>query len=195
MSIPNWFSSPLQGYLFVGSLYIWCLIELVYIVIIGRRRQPGSRQDRGSAFAVLITIYLSITLIFVIRGMKLGLLPDLFQWAGLALVWIGVLVRGWAIRSLGRAFTAVVQVTASQNLVTSGLYRWIRHPSYTGGLLTLAGLGLGAGTWLGTILALALVLIGYSYRVRVEERAMLEVFGDEYRDYMTKTGRFFPRIF
>ena len=194
MNIPNWFSSLLQGYFFVGSLYIWCAIEVINTLILGRRRTGGQRKDRGSFLAVLITIYFAISLEFVIRGMKLGLLPGVFQWAGLALVWMGVLVRQSAIFSLGRAFTAVVAVSPDQHLVTSGLFRWIRHPSYSGGIITISGFGLAAGTWLGAILALTIVLLGYSYRVNVEEQAMLEAFGDEYREYMRRTGRFFPRV-
>jgi protein-S-isoprenylcysteine O-methyltransferase Ste14 len=190
----NWFSSPLQGALIVGSFYLWGVIELVNTLVFGRRHRGGPDQDRGSYWAVLVTIYSAMVLALVMKGLRLGLLPTLFQWVGLALVWVGVLVRQWAIFSLGRAFTVVVEVNRNQGLITSGLYRWVRHPAYSGSIITLGGVGLAAGSWIGAMLALAIALAGYSYRVRVEERAMLEVFGDEYRNYMLRTGRFIPRV-
>ncbi len=194
MNALNWFSSPLQRTLFIGSFYGWAIVELVNTLILGRRFQGERRQDRGSYWGVLIAIYSAITLIFVIRGLRLGLLPTLFQWIGLALVWIGILVREWAILSLGRAFSVIVRVDTDQSLIMSGPYRWIRHPSYTGSLITIGGLGLAAGSWLGAILAIAIVLIGYSYRAYVEERVLLEAFGDQYHAYMRQTGRFLPRV-
>ena len=194
MNVPNWFSSPLQGSLFTGSLYLWFLIEMLNTFVIGRHRRGGQRQDRGSVWGILLTIYAALALIFVMRGLGLGVLSSVWQWLGLALIWLGVVLRTWAIISLGRAFTAMVEVNPAQSLITSGPYRSIRHPAYTGGMLTLAGFGLAAGTWLGAAAALAIALASYSYRVKVEERVLLEAFGEEYRAYMRKSGRFLPRI-
>ncbi len=194
MNALDWFSSPLQRTLFIGSFYSWAIIELVNTLIIGRRNRSDRRRDRGSYLGVLIAIYSAIVLVFVISGLRLGRLPTSFQWIGLALVWIGMLIREWAILNLGRAFSVVVKVDPDQSLITSGPYRWIRHPAYTGSLITIGGFGLAVGSWLGAILAMAIAFIGYSYRVYVEERAMLEAFGDRYQDYMHHTGRFFPRV-
>jgi protein-S-isoprenylcysteine O-methyltransferase Ste14 len=190
----NWFSSPLLGALIVSSFYLWGAIELVNTLVFGRRHRGGRSQDRGSYWGVLIAIYSTIVLVLVMRGLRWGLLPTLFQWVGLVLVWIGVVVRQWAIFSLGRAFTVVVEVNPNQRLITSGPYGWVRHPAYSGSIITLGGFGLAAGSWMGAMLALAIALTGYTYRVRVEETAMLEAFGDEYRNYMLRTGRFIPRV-
>ena len=191
---PNWFSSPIQSTLFTGSFYIWFAIELVNTLVVGRHRQGGRRRDRGSLWGVLILVYLAIVLIFLARRLGLGVLPGFFQWIGLALVWLGVLLREWSIISLGSGFTAVVEVNPNQALITSGPYRRVRHPAYTGGMLTLTGFGLAAGSWVGAALALAVIFAGYSYRVHVEERAMLEAFGEQYRDFMRRSGRFLPHI-
>ncbi|MDR3578179.1 MAG: isoprenylcysteine carboxylmethyltransferase family protein [Anaerolineaceae bacterium] len=191
---PSWFSSTVQSNLFVGSFYIWFVIEMINTLVIGRHRQGGQRQDRGSVWGVLVLIYAAIVFILLSRQHAWGVLPTLFQWIGLALVWLGIVVRSWAILSLGRAFTAMVEVNPQQRLVRSGPYCCVRHPAYTGGMLTLTGFGLAAGTWVGAALALGIVFAGYSYRVRVEERAMLEAFGEEYREYMRQSGRFLPKI-
>ena len=193
MNILYWFSSPVQAIFSIGSFYVWCAIELVNTLVIGRRRRGGRRQDRGSYWGILIVVYGAIALVFVTRGLRLGVLPTLFQWIGLVLLWAGVLVREWAILSLGRSFTVVVEVHPQQSLITSGPYRWVRHPAYTGTIITLGGFGLAVGSWVGAILAIAIALPAYTYRVRVEEGAMLEALGEEYRNYMRRTGRFFPR--
>jgi protein-S-isoprenylcysteine O-methyltransferase Ste14 len=194
MNITSWFSSPLQSALFYGSLITWTATELVNTLVIGRHRRGGHRKDRGSYFGVSIAINLAFVLMLLMRSLGLGLLPTLFQWGGLAMVWAGGLVREWAILNLGRAFTVVVEVNPTQSLIRSGPYRWVRHPAYTGILILLGGFGLAVGSWLGAILAMAVTLAGFSYRVRVEERAMLEAFGDDYRNYMHHTGRYLPRV-
>ncbi len=188
-----WFSSPLQRDVFMGTLAAWCLFELVNTLIISRPRLGKFRQDRGSYFVIAITIYLTILIVILVRESNLGLLPTLFQWLGLVAIWLGTLLRTWAVLSLGRAFTVVVNISPDQHLITSGPYRWVRHPAYTALFFALGGFGLAVGTWLGAILAIAISLIGIGYRVRVEEQALLTAFGAEYRTYMEHTGRFFPR--
>ena len=194
MNLPNWFSSPLQMDAFIISFYAWGIVELINTVAIGRRRAGGRGQDRGSYFAVVIAIYLAVIAAYWTRQSGWGLVPGPLQWLGLVLVWVGMLMREWAVLSLGRAFTVVVETSPGQSLVTSGPYRWVRHPSYTGSILTLGGFGLAAGSWLGASLAAAIMFAGYSYRVYVEEQALQESFGEPYRAYKRHTGRFFPRV-
>ena len=89
--------------------------------------------------------------------------------------------------------TRTVTIREDHRLVTSGPYRYIRHPLYTMGLLLFSSLSLIAANWfmmLGTVLAFVLV----SLRLPKEEAALIEAFGDEYRAYMQRTGRFLPRL-
>lgn len=189
-----WFSSPLQHNVFLVTVAAWAVFELINTSVIGGRpRLSKFREDRGSYFFIAIAIYLTILVVILIREANLGLLPTLFQWLGLALIWLGTFLRTWAVYSLGRAFTVVVQVNPGQHLVTTGPYRWVRHPAYTALFFAFGGFGLAVGTGLGAILAIAIALIGISYRVRVEERALLAAFGAEYQTYMEHTGRFFPK--
>lgn len=76
-----------------------------------------------------------------------------------------------------------------------GPYRWIRHPSYTGALITLFGVGLALGNWLSLIVILVAGFTGYSYRVMVEERTLLTALGEPYREYMKHTKRFIPFVY
>jgi protein-S-isoprenylcysteine O-methyltransferase Ste14 len=79
-------------------------------------------------------------------------------------------------------------------VVQAGPYRWVRHPSYTGSLVTILGVLLCCLNW-ASLAAFALALAGYAYRIRIEEEALAESLGDEYRSYMRRTRRLIPRIF
>ncbi|HEY7092290.1 MAG TPA: isoprenylcysteine carboxylmethyltransferase family protein, partial [Ktedonobacterales bacterium] len=116
-------------------------------------------------------------------------------WVGIALMLIGVALRSWAVRTLGRYFLPVVAVRADQQVVRHGPYRLIRHPTYSGALLTLLGFGLTLTNWAALVALLGCALAGLAYRVRVEEQALLQALGQPYREYMAQTARFVPFLF
>jgi protein-S-isoprenylcysteine O-methyltransferase Ste14 len=93
---------------------------------------------------------------------------------------------------LGKHFNVRVQVQKDARLVIEGPYSYIRHPSYTGMLLILVGLGLSIGTWLGALIALAATLIAHEYRIRIEEDVLQKAFGPDYEDYKKRTWKLFP---
>ena len=107
----------------------------------------------------------------------------------------GVAFRWYSIRVLGKYFTRQVAIQPGQTVVENGPYHWIRHPSYSGALLTIFGLGLVFGNWLSLIGVIAIAFIGYSYRVSVEEKTLVEALGEPYRQYMKRTKRFIPFLY
>ena len=78
--------------------------------------------------------------------------------------------------------------------MTTGPYKWIRHPSYAGLLLILAGLGLARGNWLSVAACLVLPLPALAWRIHVEEAELSRVLGDVYRGYQTTTARLIPGL-
>jgi protein-S-isoprenylcysteine O-methyltransferase Ste14 len=116
-------------------------------------------------------------------------------WTGIALMIGGIVLRQTAIRTLGKYFTFTVRVRQEQPVVDFGPYRWIRHPSYTGALLTMAGVGLALTNWASLVLILLAGAVGYTYRISVEERALSETLGEPYAAYMRRTWRLIPFIF
>jgi protein-S-isoprenylcysteine O-methyltransferase Ste14 len=97
-------------------------------------------------------------------------------------------------RNLGRNITDTVETRAHHELVTSGIYRFIRHPLYTTGFLFFFGLGLIAGLW--PVLSLSVVVLVTLYvRTFAEEDHLIAEFGDRYKQYITATGKFFPKLF
>ena len=123
---------------------------------------------------------------------KIGL-PDWTRWLG---VGIGVLcVYGiyWLFSSIGTGITPVSATRKEHRLSTSGPYRWVRHPLYTIGSSFYITFGLMADNWFIATLG-ALAFLAMAVRTPKEEANLIEKFGDEYRDYMKRTGRFFPKL-
>jgi protein-S-isoprenylcysteine O-methyltransferase Ste14 len=114
--------------------------------------------------------------------------------AGLLLMWAGLVIRIWAIVVLGRSFRMTVEVDADQQVVDRGPYRWVRHPSYSGILLLMAGLGLYYGNWPALLILLALPAGTLIHRISVEEAVLTEVMGPAYADYAARTKRLVPRL-
>ena len=120
-------------------------------------------------------------------------LPDWIRWLG---VGIGILCVGgiyWLFSSIGSGITPVSATRKEHRLSTSGPYRWVRHPLYTVGSSFYISFGLVADNWF--IIAMGIfAFIAMAIRTPKEEANLIEKFGDEYRDYMKRTGRFFPRF-
>jgi protein-S-isoprenylcysteine O-methyltransferase Ste14 len=114
--------------------------------------------------------------------------------AGLLLMWLGLAIRIWAIVVLGRSFRMTVEVDADQMVVDRGPYRWVRHPSYSGILLLMLGLGLYYGVWPALLILLVLPTATLIHRIGVEEAVLTEVMGRPYADYAARTKRLVPSL-
>jgi protein-S-isoprenylcysteine O-methyltransferase Ste14 len=161
------------------------------------RYREGERVDRGSVAAVVAGIVGGVLVaVWCSSGPASARIPG--GWvpflAGLFLMGLGVLVRQWAVWTLGRFFTVVVRVTDGQTVVDRGPYRWVRHPSYTGLLISLLGLGAALGSWLSVLSLVVLPMIGLAVRIRVEEQALLAALGEPYRTYAEHRRRLLPGV-
>jgi protein-S-isoprenylcysteine O-methyltransferase Ste14 len=113
---------------------------------------------------------------------------------GLALMAAGIVIRHWAVRTLGRFFTVDVRVHADQPVVERGPYRWVRHPAYSGLIIFLVGLGLALTNWASLALLILLPTAGLVIRIRAEERALLAGLGEPYRRYAATRHRLLPGL-
>jgi len=113
--------------------------------------------------------------------------------AGLALMPAGTALRWYSIRVLGTSFTCEVSTRPGQQVIDSGPYRWVRHPSYTGGLLTVLGVLVCCCNF-ASLAALIVVVAGYANRISVEESVLERDLGPAYRDYMRRTKRLIPFV-
>jgi protein-S-isoprenylcysteine O-methyltransferase Ste14 len=119
--------------------------------------------------------------------------PIWLRFAGALLVLIVIPVLAWIHRELDRQYSAVLEIKSGHQLITTGPYERVRHPMYTVLILFFFGLSLVSANLIVILFAL-LLMLGFPFWVRVEEEKMIEVFGEEYIEYMKRTGRFFPLI-
>lgn len=114
---------------------------------------------------------------------------------GVVVLISGSLLRRHCWRMLGSSFTGDVRATADQKIVTRGAYAFVRHPSYTAGILLNTGLGIALGSWASAGLLAGASFAVYSYRMAVEERALLAEIGEPYRQFMTSRKRLIPFLY
>ena len=193
---PRYFFAELPGQVFSVLFSAFVVIERVL-------QAPdfgGKGKDEGSIYVGWIafgTAYaLSIADWYLIRP-KWALLEWSWWWllAGALIVILGSVIRVIAIRRLGRFFTSRVRLHDGQNLIKEGFYRYVRHPSYTGVLLGVLGCITLFASVLGFAAFILLMIPSMLYRIRVEERALTEQFGEEYTEYCKKTKRLIPFIY
>lgn len=121
--------------------------------------------------------------------------PILIFGIGIALILGGVAFRWYAIHVLGKYYSVRLGVQLGQTVMKDGPYRWIRHPSYTGSLITMLGFGFAFTNWLCLVSVPLIVFLGFNYRANVEERVLVEALGEPYREYMMDTKRFIPFVY
>ena len=120
-------------------------------------------------------------------------LPTWLRWAGVGLGVVFVLLTTWVFRSIGKNITDTVVTRADHTLVTSGPYRWVRHPFYVAFALGIVSVSIQTASWYFALTGgLAFVLI--VVRTRTEEEKLIERFGEKYQEYMKRTGKFVPRL-
>ncbi|MFQ5583375.1 MAG: methyltransferase family protein, partial [Calditrichia bacterium] len=106
-----------------------------------------------------------------------------------------LLLRWWAIFTLRKYFTVNVAIVEGHKIIQKGLYKKIRHPSYSGSLISFLGLGITFASWASILIIFIPIYIAFLHRINIEERALLAEFGDEYRNYMNHTARLIPKLY
>ena len=160
-------------------------------------RRGATRINVGAEIAFRLMFFGGILLLPVGRALVPGAAIGGGVWLftlGLVIGWLGLLLRWWSFVSLGEYFTVVLKTSDDQPVVDRGPYRLLRHPSYAGLLLALAGAGLMLGNWVATTAAVGVVLIALVYRVRIEERALTAALGDRYRQFAASRARLIPYV-
>lgn len=187
---PNLFFANLYGIIVLIALLS---DEIVPRLAGGRGISFGQGRDRGSFILIYLSSLVGLAGGVYLRYQNVGVVPVWIQ--GLALVFLaaGTVIREWAIVLLGAYFSRTVKIEQSHRLITAGPYHWFRHPAYTGMLIMYFSIVLGLGTWVGALFMFIVLLFPTLYRIHVEETLLLETFGDEYRSYIGRTWRLFPK--
>jgi protein-S-isoprenylcysteine O-methyltransferase Ste14 len=177
--------------------YVWAMVPEMRIVRTALvNAKAADSKDGGSVNLIFVTgqigIFAALFLSFVRFGSMSPRVP-LF-WAGIVALIAGGLLRRHCWRVLGEFFTGDVKAREDQPVIDRGAYRFVRHPSYTAGMLLFIGVSLAWGNWIGGAILMVAVVYGYLYRVRIEERALAETIGEPYVAFMRSRKRFVPYV-
>ncbi len=176
------------------TLASWAAVELGVRVWERLGGRGSAARDRGTRALIAITLGAAIALAVVIGSRSTGPRIADYRSLGVTAMWLGLVIRVWAIAALGRAFRTTVEVDSGQAIVSTGPYRWVRHPSYSGLLLIVTGCGLAAGNVLALAVCTLLPLPALLRRIHVEEAELTRVLGDRYRTYQARTERLIPGV-
>ncbi|UCF61434.1 MAG: isoprenylcysteine carboxylmethyltransferase family protein [Anaerolineaceae bacterium] len=186
-------------------LFLLFLFERGYFQAKAMRVSGEARKIRESKRKLTTTILLFLiaqlwvigSFIYLIKPAILEWtrlpIPSWIRWLGMIITVLGMVLEFSTQLYLGRNYSTTLHIREGQSLVTSGPYRYIRHPMYTALITVGVGIGLLSSSWYFLLPFIATGIV-IAFRTRREEEAMIEKFGDEYIQYAQGTGRFFPQI-
>ena len=158
-----------------------------------------SEYDKGSTVMNGI-IFLALSLIIILSPVfnyyNIGTIRIniLLNVVGLIIGVIGIIVRVIALKTLGKYFTKTLKKIKGHELVKKGIYKYIRHPGYSGNIILWIGLSVSVGNIISIISITLLLIIAYTYRIKMEEEMLIKIFGDKYIEYKKETKRVIPFI-
>jgi protein-S-isoprenylcysteine O-methyltransferase Ste14 len=177
---------------------IFLASELLLTLTRRSRSKTGTKQDRSTLGIIWLVIAVSILAgIFVALNFRAAALSygRIFAIAGVVLFAAGLLLRWWAIITLGRFFTVDVTIEKDHELVERGPFRIVRHPSYIGVLLAFVGFALSLRNWAALLVILVPIGAAFIRRMNVEEDALSRALDPHYADYMKRTKRLVPFVY
>jgi len=183
--------------------YAWFASEIYIAIATRTRRGTGNVRDRGTMLLLWVVIFAAIfcgSWIGEAQGPNIPSGPIVFgvpwvKFVSLPVLIFGLILRWTAVLSLGKSFSANVAIHSTQTVHKTGLYRWMRHPSYTGLLLCILAVGLHTCNWISLLVIFVPPAAALLYRIHIEEIALREHFGQEYIDYSRQTSRLIPGIY
>jgi len=186
--------------IFIFISLVWIISEIILARVKHSKTEDSKGLDKSSLrflwITIIICVFIGVFLGVWRIGWRIGYIPVKFiSLIGLVLIVLGLIVRWTAILTLKKYFTVDVSILKEHKIIDKGIYKFIRHPAYAGSLLSFLGLGLSFSNWLSTLVIFIPILIAFIYRIRVEEKALVQAFGEEYTNYSKATKRLVPMIY
>ena len=189
-------------YVWPFALLFWVAFAWAYFpefAIVRKAQRDQGAKDSKSLQVIMagqgIAFFLAFPLAWV-PALQFSLAHRVtWFFIGVVTMFAGSLIRRHCFRMLGTSFTGDVRAHSGQEVIQRGLYRFVRHPSYTGGILLNTGVGIALGSWLGALLLAVASFAVYTYRMSVEERALVAEIGEPYRVFMSTRKRLIPFVY
>jgi protein-S-isoprenylcysteine O-methyltransferase Ste14 len=173
---------------------LWLIAEWLHSL---NHKAESAERDRFSR--TIWDVGTCLGVVGVIIGFtEFGRVETAHDWVartGIVILLVGLVIRWLAIFTLGKYFTRTVTISSDHRIIQRGLYRYLRHPAYTGALLAHLGLGLAFTNWLSFLLIFVPILIAAIYRMQVEEDALRNAFGGEYEEFAKNRKRLIPKVY
>jgi len=186
------------SFLWQSLYWAWLASEVAILVLTRTRSSGGASRDRGSLIILWATITLSLTIGSFYGEAHPHTIFGGAPWVrtfSLFILAVGLAIRWTAVLTLGKSFSANVTIHATQTVHKTGLFRIVRHPSYSGLLLIFVAVGLHTRNWIALVIIFIPTTAALLYRIHVEEAALRQAFGREYEDYSRSTKRLIPGIY
>jgi len=190
-------TSDLAEALFTFVYFLIILTEIIGGIIVPRVRRHGTeikKKERGSGRLISVSVVVSFIVAYFLALSGITLMPSWVFYLGISIMIFGIMVRQWSIAVLGRFFSPTIGVQEGQKVVDRGPYRLVRHPSYTGILLILVGVGLAFQSLAAILVILLIFSVAYGYRMNEEEKVLTLELGEEYVKYAKRTKRLIPYL-
>lgn len=175
----------------VSELLIWFFTSFY-------NKNSSGKKEKGDKNSYIILVSGTFSIIFlnvVCRKYIISLIASIsLFWIGSICIVTGVFLRVYSVLTLGKFFTLSVQVTSKQKIIQTGPYKYVRHPAYSGSILSLIGIAFSFRDIIGIILTIAIITIIYRYRIKVEEKMLEKTFPDSYKEYKKRTKKIIPFI-
>ena len=181
----------------IAVSYLYGFFEVFMNLRKRSKNKVTASNDKGSLWLLYGLITVGYALSFAIGATKIG---RMYHWntffaIGMALVVIGFIIRIYSILTLNQYFTYSVAKVENHKIISTGLYKFIRHPGYLGQLTIFMGISISISNWLSILLMMIPVTLGYLYRIKVEEKFMTDQFGEDYKNYQDRTKRIIPMLY
>ncbi|MES2330651.1 MAG: isoprenylcysteine carboxylmethyltransferase family protein [Bacteroidota bacterium] len=179
-------------FIIIGSISMWLTQPPVSVKETGDQKS----SDRFSVILILLMSFISVVVPVVDWAYFKEAAGDftIYSAIGILMVVTGISFRAWAVRSLGKYFTATVQIKDDHRLVKTGPYHIVRHPSYTGAFLALIAGGVILESLAGFIISCIAMIIAYYVRIGIEEKELIARFGNDYLAYKRETKMIIPYV-
>jgi protein-S-isoprenylcysteine O-methyltransferase Ste14 len=181
----------------IAISYLYGFFEVFMNLRQRSKSKVTTSSDKSSLWLLYSLITVGYALSFSIGATKIG---RIYYWntffaIGMALVVLGLMIRIHSILSLKQYFTYSVAKVENHKIIESGLYKFIRHPGYLGQLIIFIGISTSISNWLSILVMMIPITLGYLYRIKVEERFMLQQLGEDYLKYLEQTKGLIPMIY
>lgn len=152
----SWFVDSLQKFSFQIVFILWVVSEIgisLFTILKPFEKNSSKKSfDNGSYFAIIFGVWISVWVSFLIKKQAHWLLPNIAFWIGIAFMFLGIVFRCWAVWILRKFFSLSVVIESEHKLVKNGPYKYLRHPAYTGSIITLLGIPFSLRTLTGILL-------------------------------------------